>query len=126
MIMKAPWRQASASRRPSHAAHGEPAQAAPQSEAAPVAGDGSLPTRNDRWVARRKAEVVAAVCGGLLSLEEACRRYALSVEEFQSWQKALDRDGLDGLKVRPRCGHRPRAKRKRPAAAGADGPRIGR
>ena len=28
-----------------------------------------------RWVIRRKAEVVAAVRGGLLSLEEACSRY---------------------------------------------------
>jgi hypothetical protein len=35
-----------------------------------------------RWVARRKAVVVAAVRSGLLSLQEACRRYNLSVEEF--------------------------------------------
>ena len=38
-----------------------------------------------RWVIRRKAEVVAAVRGGLLSLEEACGRYTLTVEEFLSW-----------------------------------------
>ncbi|NTB71722.1 DUF1153 domain-containing protein, partial [Agrobacterium tumefaciens] len=30
------------------------------------------------------AEVVAAVRGGLLSLEEACERYTLTVEEFLS------------------------------------------
>ncbi len=36
-----------------------------------------------RWVIRRKAEVVAAVRGGLLSLEEACARYTLTVEEFR-------------------------------------------
>jgi len=35
-----------------------------------------------RWVIRRKAQVVAAVRGGLLSLEEACSRYMLTVEEF--------------------------------------------
>jgi hypothetical protein len=35
-----------------------------------------------RWFIRRKAEVVAAVRGGLLSLEEACTRYTLTVEEF--------------------------------------------
>jgi hypothetical protein len=35
-----------------------------------------------RWVIRRKAEVVAAVRGGLLSLEEACSRYALNSDEF--------------------------------------------
>jgi hypothetical protein len=39
-----------------------------------------------RWVIRRKAEVVAAVSGGLLSLEEACSRYAMNYDEFQSWQ----------------------------------------
>lgn len=52
-----------------------------------------------RWVARRKAEVVAAVRGGLLSLEDACTRYTLSVEEFLSWQRAIDRNGLPGLRV---------------------------
>ncbi|MBL4906929.1 MAG: DUF1153 domain-containing protein, partial [Sneathiella sp.] len=40
-----------------------------------------LPPRNTtRWVIRRKAEVVAAVRGGLISLDEACNRYKLSVE----------------------------------------------
>ena len=38
-----------------------------------------------RWVIRRKAEVVAAVRGGLLSLEEACSRYTLTVDSFRSW-----------------------------------------
>src|ERR1700751_5500119 len=32
-----------------------------------------------RWGIRRKAEVVAAVRGGLLALEEACSRYNLTV-----------------------------------------------
>ncbi len=52
-----------------------------------------------RWVIRRKAEVVAAVRGGLLSIDEACRRYTLSVEEFLSWQRAIDRYGLAGLRA---------------------------
>jgi hypothetical protein len=42
-----------------------------------------------RWVIRRKAEVVAAVRGGLLSLEEACSRHTLTVEEFLSWQYSI-------------------------------------
>ncbi len=42
-----------------------------------------------RWVIRRKAEVVAAVRGGLLSLEDACRRYTLTIEEFLGWQRAI-------------------------------------
>jgi hypothetical protein len=51
-----------------------------------------------RWVPRRKAEVVAAVRGGLLSLEEACSRYMLTVEEFLAWQYSIDRHGLAGLR----------------------------
>ena len=52
-----------------------------------------------RWVIRRKAEVVAAVRGGLLSLEEACSRYTLTVEEFLSWQRSIDRHGLPGRRT---------------------------
>lgn len=52
-----------------------------------------------RWVVRRKAEVVAAVNGGLLSLDEACERYSLTLEEFASWQRAVDRSGMAGLRV---------------------------
>ncbi len=60
----------------------------------------SLPPPNtERWVARRKAELVAAVRGGLLSLEEACDRYNLSMEEFLSWQRQVDKHGLRGLRV---------------------------
>ena len=52
-----------------------------------------------RWVVRRKAEVVAAVRGGLLSLEEACERYSLTVEEFLGWQRSIDKHGLAGLRT---------------------------
>ena len=51
-----------------------------------------------RWVVRRKAEIVAAVRGGLLSLEEACGRYNLTVDEFLVWQNSIDRHGLGGLR----------------------------
>jgi hypothetical protein len=57
------------------------------------------PVNTRRWVIRRKAEVVAAVRGGLISLDEACRRYTLTVEEFLSWQRAIDRHGLAGLRA---------------------------
>ena len=56
------------------------------------------PTNTRRWVIRRKAEVVAAVRGGLLSLDEACTRYRLTVEEFLSWQASIDDHGLAGLR----------------------------
>ena len=50
-----------------------------------------------RWVCRRKAQVVAAVRGGLLSLEDACERYRLTIDEYLSWQKSVDQHGLAGL-----------------------------
>ena len=55
--------------------------------------------RTKRWVIRRKAEVIAAVRGGLLTLEEACSRYSLTVDEFLSWQSSIDRHGLAGLRT---------------------------
>jgi len=59
-----------------------------------------LPCPNTRrWVVRRKAAVVSAVNNGLLSFKEACERYSLSEEEFQSWQKAIDKNGIAGLRV---------------------------
>ena len=42
---------------------------------------------------------MAAVAGGLLSVDEACQRYTLSLEEFTSWQRAVDRSGMPGLRV---------------------------
>ncbi len=57
------------------------------------------PPNTKRWVIRRKAEVVAAVRGGLLSLEEACNRYKLTIDEFISWKRMIDRHGLPGLRA---------------------------
>jgi hypothetical protein len=61
---------------------------------------GDLPEAGEsRWVPRRKAQVVVAVRGGLLSLDDACDRYALTVEEFLSWQTAMKKYGLAGLRA---------------------------
>ena len=57
------------------------------------------PPGTKRWVMRRKAEVVAGVRAGLITLEEACERYTLSVEEFLSWQKLIDDYGMRGLRA---------------------------
>jgi len=57
------------------------------------------PADTKRWVTTRKAKVVDAVRSGLISLEEACRRYALSVEEFVTWQSLLDQHGIAALRV---------------------------
>lgn len=59
-----------------------------------------LPSPNTkRWVIRRKAQVVIAVRSGVISLDDACRRYNLSVEEFLSWQRLIDRHGIGGLRA---------------------------
>ena len=52
-----------------------------------------------RWVTRRKAVLVNAVRTGVISLEEVCRRYELSVEEFLAWERAIDTHGVPGLRV---------------------------
>ena len=57
------------------------------------------PANTRRWVARRKAAVVAAVRGGGLTMEEACGYYQLSEEEFLSWERSFERHGLAGLRA---------------------------
>jgi hypothetical protein len=57
------------------------------------------PPNTKRWVVRRKAEVVAAVRHGLLSLDEACMRYTLSIDEFLSWQRLMEAHGVRGLRA---------------------------
>lgn len=60
----------------------------------------SLPAPDtSRWTPRRKAEVVAAVDGGLLAFDEACDRYGLAMDELINWQRAVGRSGMRGLRV---------------------------
>ena len=56
------------------------------------------PPDTKRWVTRRKAVIVNAVRAGVISLEEVCRRYELSVEDL-AWQRAIDTHGVPGLRV---------------------------
>ncbi len=65
----------------------------------PLAISDLPPPSTKRWVVRRKAEVVAAVNGGLLTVDEVLERYTLTLEEFASWQRAVDRSGMQGLRV---------------------------
>ncbi|MCP5076065.1 MAG: DUF1153 domain-containing protein [Rhodobacteraceae bacterium] len=59
-----------------------------------------LPPKNtSRWVARRKARVVMAVVGGLLSHKEACKMYDLSEDELGSWCLAVKTHGTAALRV---------------------------
>lgn len=57
------------------------------------------PTNTKRWTIRRKAAVVAGVHIGLITMEEACERYRLSMEEFLSWQRLIERHGVNGLRA---------------------------
>lgn len=57
------------------------------------------PPDTRRWVVRRKAEVIAAIRGGLITATEACARYGLSPEELELWSESLDRAGVPGLRV---------------------------
>ncbi len=68
--------------------------------------DGTIISRADlpdpktrRWVASRKAAVVRAVAAGLITVDEACAMYALSPEEFQYWQSAVEQHGIEALKT---------------------------
>jgi hypothetical protein len=51
-----------------------------------------------RWTIRRKAAVVTAVADGVLTREQARRRYKLTEEEFLSWEEAFAAHGLLGLR----------------------------
>lgn len=63
---------------------------------------GLPPAGTRRWVARRKAQVVEAVLSGMLRLDEALRRYELSIEEFSLWKRRFYRSGVEGLRMGPR------------------------
>ena len=65
----------------------------------PMTIDDLPPPDTKRWVVRRKAEVVAGVRAGLISIEEACERYSLSMEEFLSWQRMIESHGVRGLRT---------------------------
>lgn len=70
-----------------------------QQGSGPLTLDDLPPPDTRRWVMRRKAEVVAGVRAGLLTVEDACKRYDLSAEEFASWQEMIDRHGVQALRV---------------------------
>lgn len=61
--------------------------------------DNLPPPDTTRWVASRKAQVVAAVESGLMTIDEVLHRYNLSHEEFYGWQHGLHAAGLAGLRI---------------------------
>lgn len=57
------------------------------------------PPTTQRWVKSRKLAVIKAIEDGILSDEDACRRYSLSQEELDSWKSALNRHGPGALRT---------------------------
>ena len=58
-----------------------------------------LPSLGQRWTVRRKAAVIEAVRGDWVPIEEICRLYTLSVDEFLAWERDIDRFGIHGLRT---------------------------
>ena len=58
-----------------------------------------LPSPVGRWTVRLKAEVVRAVRGGWVPIDEVCRLYGISADEFVAWERDLDRHGIPGLRT---------------------------
>ncbi|GGI89416.1 hypothetical protein GCM10007973_27250 [Polymorphobacter multimanifer] len=52
-----------------------------------------------RWVIRRKAQVLAAIESGRISRAEACARYRISEAELRLWERAITCAGVPGLRV---------------------------
>lgn len=65
----------------------------------PLTLDNIPPADIRRWTMRRKAEVVLAVHGGLITPSTACERYCMSIEELWSWDWLIVRHGVRGLRV---------------------------
>ena len=47
-----------------------------------------------RWTIRRKAALLGAIRSGVLTLEQARRRYALSVDELRAWERDFEQHGV--------------------------------
>jgi hypothetical protein len=68
--------------------------------------DGSVMSQADlpaadtkRWVASRKAAVVRGVVYGLISQDDALKRYQISEEEFLEWVRAVTEHGEAALRA---------------------------
>jgi hypothetical protein len=58
-----------------------------------------LPKPRQRWTVRRKAAVIEAVRGGWMPIEEVVELYNISVDEFLTWERDMDRHGMHGLRT---------------------------
>jgi Protein of unknown function (DUF1153) len=59
----------------------------------------TLPSpQTKRWTPGRKADVIKGVRQGLLTVEQACERYHLSIDEYRAWERDFDSHGKAGLR----------------------------
>jgi len=65
------------------------------------------PPNTRRWVPSRKAVVIHAVRGNVISKQEAMERYNISAKEFAEWEAWYDKFGMAGLRVTHIQDHRP-------------------
>jgi hypothetical protein len=77
------------------------------------ATDGLPDVTTVRWTARRKMSVLRAAAAGQITAEEIARRYAISLEELDTWSRDYAERGLFGLQERGRI-----ARRRRPPFSG--------
>lgn len=76
-------------------------RAHPVGQTSHIPGLDSLPpAHTSRWIASRKAQVVKAVEDGVMKIDDALERYDLTLEEFCSWQRRMERDGVPGLRIK--------------------------
>ena len=52
-----------------------------------------------RYSYRIKAAVIDCIASGKLSVEQACRHYAISSDELAQWREKLALGGVGGLKA---------------------------
>lgn len=78
-----------------------------------ITRDDLPPANTTRWVIRRKADVVQAVQEGVITLAEVCQRYGLSVEEYDSWHRLIERHGPAALRSTRLQDYRDASRRQR-------------
>ena len=54
------------------------------------------PSPRQRWAVRRKVAAIEAVRGGWMPIEEVYEVYNISVDEFLTWERDIDRCGVHG------------------------------
>jgi hypothetical protein len=56
-----------------------------------------ISTATFRWIAKRKADLIARIDSGEISEAEALRLYQLSPEELAEWRRCYSEGGVCGL-----------------------------